>query len=94
MDRQAEKRWELIQELLKADASGTPRTVSSQRTLFGIKSQVEQTIERIVAEDEAARAQMRADEAAQTAEDEAQLAEARTAQSNDCPERPLPSSIS
>lgn len=42
--------------MLAAEASGkTMRPVVSQRTLFGIPSTVEQTIERIVAEDEAER---------------------------------------
>ncbi len=54
--RDDEKRWKRIQELLAAEASGkTVRPAVSQRTLFGIPSTVEQTIERIVAEDEAER---------------------------------------
>ena len=54
--RDDEKRWKRIQELLAAEASGkTVRPTVSQRTLFGIPSTVEQTIERIVAEDEAER---------------------------------------
>ena len=49
--REDEKRWKRIQELLAAEASGKPvRPLVSQRTLFGIPSTVEQTIERIVAE--------------------------------------------
>lgn len=55
-----EKRWKRIQELLAAEASGkTVRPTVSQRTLFGIPSTVEQTIERIVAEDEQARKKKR-----------------------------------
>ena len=55
-----EKRWKRIQELLAAEASGkTVRPTISQRTLFGIPSTVEQTIERIVAEDEQARKKKR-----------------------------------
>ena len=51
--RDDEKRWKRIQEMLLAEASGkTVRPMVSQRTLFGIPSTVEQTIERIVAEDE------------------------------------------
>ena len=51
--RDDEKRWKRIQDMLAAEASGkTMRPVVSQRTLFGIPSTVEQTIERIVAEDE------------------------------------------
>ena len=54
--RDDEKRWKRIQEMLAAEASGkTMRPVVSQRTLFGIPSTVEQTIERIVSEDEAER---------------------------------------
>ena len=54
--RDDEKRWKRIQEMLAAEASGkTMRPVVSQRTLFGIPSTVEQTIELIVAEDEAER---------------------------------------
>ena len=54
--REDEKRWKRIQEMLAAEASGkTLRPMVSQRTLFGIPSTVEQTIERIVAEDEEAR---------------------------------------
>ena len=54
--REDEKRWKLIQDMLAAEASGKPvRPAVSQRTLFGIPSTVETTIERIVAEDEAAR---------------------------------------
>ena len=51
--RDDEKRWKRIQEMLVAEASGkTVRPLVSQRTLFGVPSTVEQTIERIVAEDE------------------------------------------
>lgn len=58
--REDEKRWKRIQELLAAEASGkTVRPTVSQRTLFGIPSTVEQTIERIVAEDEEARKKKR-----------------------------------
>lgn len=58
--RDDEKRWKRIQDLLAAEASGKElRPVVSQRTLFGIPSTVEQTIERIVAEDEQARREKR-----------------------------------
>ena len=51
--REDEKRWKRIQEMLAAEAGGkTVRPAVSQRTLFGIPSTVEQTIERIVAQDE------------------------------------------
>ena len=54
--REDEKRWKRIQDMLAAEASGkTLRPTVSQRTLFGIPSTMEQTIDRIVAEDEEAR---------------------------------------
>lgn len=47
-----EKRWERMQQLLLAESRGdAPVRLASQRTLFGIKSHVEQVIERTVAED-------------------------------------------
>ena len=56
-----ERRWKRINDLLVAEASGKElRPVISQRTLFGIPSTVEQTIERIVAEDEEERRKKRA----------------------------------
>ena len=55
-----ERRWKRINDMLAAEASGkTLRPMVSQRTLFGIPSTVEQTIERIVAEDEEARRKKR-----------------------------------
>ena len=51
--RDDEKRWKRIQDMLAAEASGrTIRPAVSQRTLFGIPSTMEQTIERIVEQDE------------------------------------------
>lgn len=65
MKTREEKNWELIQQLLAAEVSGqTPRHVSSTRTLFGIKSSVEEVIDRVVAEDEA---RLRAERAARRA---------------------------
>ena len=59
--REQEKRWQLIQNMLAAEASGKElRPAISQRTLFGIPSTVETTIERIVKEDEAQRQAKRA----------------------------------
>ena len=61
--RDDEKRWKRIQDMLAAEANGdTIRPVVSQRTLFGIPSTVEQTIERIVAEDEEERRKKRKSE--------------------------------
>lgn len=57
-----EKQWKRIQDILAAEASGKQlRPFVSQRTLFGIKSSVEEQIECIVAEDEAARRAARND---------------------------------
>ena len=67
--RDDEKRWKRIQDMLAAEASGkTMRPVVSQRTLFGIPSTVEQTIERIVAEDEAERRAKRNNDPASSSE--------------------------
>ena len=69
--RDDEKRWKRIQDMLAAEASGkTMRPVVSQRTLFGIPSTVEQTIERIVAEDEAERRAKRKDGSASSTEND------------------------
>ena len=58
--RDDERRWKRIHEMLVAEANGKAiRPAVSQRTLFGIPSTVEQTIERIVAEDEQARREKR-----------------------------------
>ncbi len=54
MQTAEERRWELIKRYLLSDAAGEqPSCVRSQRTLFGIKSSVEELIDRTVAEDEA-----------------------------------------
>lgn len=46
-----DKKWELIQQLIGADAQGRdPKPLVSQRTLFGIRSSVEEQVEAIVAE--------------------------------------------
>lgn len=68
--RDDEKRWKRIQEMLAAEASGKElRPLVSQRTLFGIPSTVEQTIERIVAEDEAERRARRKEGSVSSTED-------------------------
>lgn len=48
MKTRAEERWEQMQQLLAREASGYdgPVKISSQRTLFGIKSHVEEVIEK------------------------------------------------
>ena len=54
MKTSEEKRWERMQQQLLAESSGSaPVRLSSQRTLFGIKSHVEEVIEAVVAEDRA-----------------------------------------
>ena len=56
MTSQEERKWERLRQVLAAGAVGAEvKPVVSQRTLFGIKSSVEEQIERIVAEDEARR---------------------------------------
>ncbi len=53
MKSEEERRWERMQQVLAAEARGdAPVTFSSGRTLFGIKSHVEEVIERVAAEDE------------------------------------------
>ncbi len=49
-----EKRWQRLRDQLGAEARGDsqPR-LCSQRTLFGIRSSVEQTLDAVVAEQEA-----------------------------------------
>ena len=67
--RDDEKRWKRIQDMLAAEASGkTMRPVVSQRTLFGIPSTVEQTIERIVAAYDAERRAKRNNNSATSSE--------------------------
>lgn len=52
MKTQEEKRWERMQQLLLAESQGkSPVRISSQRTLFGIKSHVERVVEKVAAED-------------------------------------------
>ena len=71
-----EKRWKRIHDMLAAEAGGhSLRPVVSQRTLFGIPSTVEQTIERIVAEDEEARRLKRKQERREQSQQEQALRE-------------------
>lgn len=53
MKTRAEERWEQMQQLLAREAAGHdgPIKISSQRTLFGIKSYVEEVVEKIASED-------------------------------------------
>ncbi|MCD8199408.1 MAG: hypothetical protein LUD25_00340 [Coriobacteriaceae bacterium] len=53
MKTEEEKRWEMMQRVLLAESRGeAPVRVSSQKTLFGIKSHVETVIERTAAEED------------------------------------------
>ena len=46
-----ERKWELIREQLRIQATGeTPPRISSSRTLFGIKSEVEEKMDAIARE--------------------------------------------
>ena len=48
-----DRQWEIIRQMLAADASGTEiRPMASQRTLFGIPSSVDIALQKIVEEDE------------------------------------------
>lgn len=53
MKTRAEERWERMQQLLALEASGHegPVKISSTRTLFGIKSHVEEVVENVAEED-------------------------------------------
>ena len=53
MKTKAEERWEQMQQLLAREAAGHdgPIKISSQRALFGIKSHVEEVVEKIASED-------------------------------------------
>ena len=51
MKSRADKNWELIQEILAADASGRePRPFNSRQTLFGIPSAFDLEMEKLQAE--------------------------------------------
>ena len=51
MKTRADRNWEMIQEVLAADASGRePRPFNSRQTLFGIPSSFDLEMERLQAE--------------------------------------------
>ena len=55
-----EQKWQMIKEALAAEAQGRPiRPIASRRTLFGIKSSVEEAVEKIAQEDEERRRNQR-----------------------------------
>lgn len=43
-----DKRWERLQQVLRSGISGDSPKIASTRTLFGIKSHVEEVIDRVV----------------------------------------------
>jgi hypothetical protein len=52
--RRQQRNWEMLQQQLGAEARGEPpRVFSSTRTLFGIRSTVEQQLDAFVAKEEA-----------------------------------------
>ena len=52
MISEEEKRWERMRQVLLAENRGDePVRISSQRTLFGIKSHVEEVVERVAEEE-------------------------------------------
>lgn len=54
MKTREEKQWELMRQVLAAEAVGkSPQPVVSKRTLFGIPSSVDQAIAAIAAEEDA-----------------------------------------
>lgn len=54
MKTREEKKWELMRQVLAAEATGkSPQPVVSKRTLFGIPSSVDQAIAAIAAEEDA-----------------------------------------
>lgn len=59
-ERDFQRRWEIMRQLIGAEAQGKrPHAVNSTRTLFGIKSHVEEVMDAVAAEDlERARARI------------------------------------
>lgn len=52
--RRQQRNWEMLQQRLGAESRGDPpRTFASTRTLFGIRSTVEQQLDEFVAREEA-----------------------------------------
>ena len=51
-ERDFQRQWHIMQELLGAEARGeAPHAINSTRTLFGIKSHAEEVMDRVAAED-------------------------------------------
>lgn len=52
LERDFQRQWETMRQLIGAEAQGRrPQVVNSTRTLFGIKSHVEEVMEAVAAED-------------------------------------------
>lgn len=54
-----DRRWERLQAALAAEIDGNTPKVASTRTLFGIKSHVEEVIDRVVDEENERTAHLR-----------------------------------
>lgn len=51
-ERDFQRQWQVMQQILGAEAQGKrPAAINSTRTLFGIKSHVEEVMEAVAAED-------------------------------------------
>lgn len=51
-ERDFQRQWQMMQQLIGAEAQGKrPHAINSTRTLFGIKSHVEEVMESVAAED-------------------------------------------
>ena len=51
-ERDFQRQWQVMQQILGAEAQGKrPAAINSTRTLFGIKSHVEEVMETVAAED-------------------------------------------
>ncbi len=62
--REDERRWKQMMDILTAESNGRePKPFTSQRTLFGIPSEVEKSLEALVAADEQAQRERLAEEA-------------------------------
>lgn len=71
MFNQEEKRWQMLRDALENELHGEgPRVVRSQRTLFGIPSQMETVIKSVAEEDEERCQKLIEDSAAELTEDQ------------------------
>lgn len=73
-----ERKWKMMRDYLFAEATGTePRPFSSGRTLFGIKSEAEQKMERFAREIEEEQLRKLREDAARDAKGQAEETEAK-----------------